>query len=204
MSRTFITGDRTTASLPAPALGEFRSIGRIAHARFWSEAGMPKKALAFAPRPSQLSSKYTAVSIADLRSTKQIRREPYLGTVVTAPTGVPRVSLKRTSGISASTFRSITDCAAHVMRSACLIQRRRSGHDRVGNWIMRVLVSPQQYRDFAEQCLRWAASAKREEHKNTMLQMAKQWFQRADELERTGTSFRREPSMPPEDDAQQG
>ncbi|HMF25807.1 MAG TPA: hypothetical protein VKG24_27275 [Pseudolabrys sp.] len=67
-----------------------------------------------------------------------------------------------------------------------------------------VLVSPQQYRDFAEQCLRWAASATREEHKNTMLQMAKQWFQRADELERTGTSFRWESSMPPQDDAQQG
>ena len=133
-----------------------------------------------------------------------IRREPYFGTVVTGPMDAPRISLKRTSGISASTFRSITDCAAHVMRSACLIQRRRSGHDRVVNWIMRVLVSPQQYRDFAEQCLRWAASAKREEHKNTMLQMAKQWIQRADELERTGTSFRREPPTPPQDDAQQG
>ena len=60
-----------------------------------------------------------------------------------------------------------------------------------------VLISPQQYRDFAEQCLRWAAGAKREEHKNTTLEMAKHWFQRADELERTGTSFRREPSMPP-------
>jgi len=78
-------------------------------------------------------------------------------------------------------------------------------NDRVGNWIMHsVLVSPQQYRDFAEQCLRWAASAKREEHKNTMLQMAKHWIQRADELERTGMLFRREPSMPLQDDAQQG
>src|SRR5215831_20060640 len=113
-----------------------------------------------------------------------IRREPYFGTVVTGPMGARRISLKRTSGISASTFRSITDCAAHAMRSACIIQRRRSGHDRVGNWIMRVLVSPQQYRDFAEQCLRWAASAKREGHKNTMLQMAEHWIQRADELER--------------------
>src|SRR5215468_1967299 len=50
-----------------------------------------------------------------------IRREPYFGTVVTGPMGARRISLKRTSGISASTFRSITDCAAHVMRSACLI-----------------------------------------------------------------------------------
>jgi hypothetical protein len=54
-----------------------------------------------------------------------------------------------------------------------------------------VSVSPKQYRDF----VRWAASAKREEHKNTMLQMAKHWIQRADELERTGTSFRREPPL---------
>jgi hypothetical protein len=67
-----------------------------------------------------------------------------------------------------------------------------------------VLVSPKQYRDFAEQCLRWAARAKREEHKNMMLQMANHWMQRAHELERTDTSFRREPSMLPQDDAQQG
>jgi hypothetical protein len=66
-----------------------------------------------------------------------------------------------------------------------------------------VLVSPKQYRDFAEQCLRWAARAKREEHKNMMLQMANHWMQKAHELERTGTSFRREASMPPQDDASQ-
>jgi hypothetical protein len=29
-----------------------------------------------------------------------IRREPYFGTVVTGPMGAPRISLKRTSGIS--------------------------------------------------------------------------------------------------------
>jgi hypothetical protein len=66
------------------------------------------------------------------------------------------------------------------------------------------LVSPKQYRDFAAQCLRWAARAKHEEHKNMMLEMANHWMQRAQELERTGTSFRRDPSMPPPDDAQQG
>ena len=65
------------------------------------------------------------------------------------------------------------------------------------------LVSPKQYRDFAAQCLRWAARAKHEEHKNMMLQMANHWMQRAHELERTGTSFRREPSMPPQDGARQ-
>jgi hypothetical protein len=65
------------------------------------------------------------------------------------------------------------------------------------------LVSPKQYRDFAAQCLRWAARAKREEHKNMMLQMADHWMQRAHQLERTGTSSRQEPSMPPQGDAQQ-
>jgi hypothetical protein len=63
---------------------------------------------------------------------------------------------------------------------------------------------PKQYRDFAAQCLRWTSRAKQGEHKNMMLQMADHWMQRAHELERTGTSFRRRPSMPPQDDAQQG
>jgi hypothetical protein len=63
------------------------------------------------------------------------------------------------------------------------------------------LVSPKQYRDFAAQCLRWAARAKHEEHKNMMLEMANHWMQKAQELERTG---RRDPSTPPPHDAQQG
>jgi hypothetical protein len=70
------------------------------------------------------------------------------------------------------------------------------------------LVSPKQYRDFAAQCLRWAARANNGEHKNMMLQMASHWMQRARELERTGTCPRvqsGEPlaSMQPQDDAQQ-
>jgi hypothetical protein len=54
--------------------------------------------------------------------------------------------------------------------------------------IMRsAFLSPKEYRDFAAQCLRWAARAKREEHKNTMLQMADHWMQTAQKLERADT-----------------
>jgi hypothetical protein len=49
------------------------------------------------------------------------------------------------------------------------------------------LMSPKQYRDFAEQCLRWAAHTKHEEHKSMMLQMADHWMRTAQELELTGT-----------------
>jgi hypothetical protein len=66
-----------------------------------------------------------------------------------------------------------------------------------------VLLSPKQYRDFASQCLRWAGHAKREEHKNMMLQMADHWNQKAQELERTGRSqwdpSRGSLSVPPPD-----
>ena len=48
-------------------------------------------------------------------------------------------------------------------------------------------LSPKEYRDFAAQCLRWAARAKREEHKNMMLQMADHWMQTAQKLERADT-----------------
>jgi hypothetical protein len=49
------------------------------------------------------------------------------------------------------------------------------------------LLSPKEYRDFAAQCLRWAARAKREEHKNIMLQMADHWMHTAQEVERAHT-----------------
>jgi hypothetical protein len=52
------------------------------------------------------------------------------------------------------------------------------------------LLSPKEYRDFARQCLRWAAQTKSEEHKNMMLQMADHWMQTAQELERAGTGAR--------------
>jgi hypothetical protein len=45
------------------------------------------------------------------------------------------------------------------------------------------LLSPKEYRDFATQCFRWAARAKREGHKNIMLQMANHWMQTAQKLE---------------------
>jgi len=48
-------------------------------------------------------------------------------------------------------------------------------------------LSPKEYRDFAAQCLRWAARAKSEEHKNIMVQMADHWIQTAQKLERTET-----------------
>ena len=70
-------------------------------------------------------------------------------------------------------------------------------------------LSPKEYRDFAAQCLRWAARAKREEHKNMMLQMADHWMQTAQKLERVDTyrcvpSDARLASMPtPQDDARQ-
>jgi len=54
------------------------------------------------------------------------------------------------------------------------------------------LVSPQEYRAFAAQCSRWAARAKREEHRAMMLRMANHWMQTAQELERAGTY----PSVP--------
>jgi hypothetical protein len=52
---------------------------------------------------------------------------------------------------------------------------------------MRSALTPKEYRDFAAQCLRWAARAKSEEHKGMMLQMADHWMQTAQEMERTGT-----------------
>src|SRR5215475_1664118 len=54
--------------------------------------------------------------------------------------------------------------------------------------IMRsAFLSSKEYRDFAAQCLRWAARAKCEEHKNMMLQMADHWMQTAQKLERADT-----------------
>src|SRR5262249_36212904 len=71
-------------------------------------------------------------------------------------------------------------------------------------------LSPKEYRDFAAaQCLRWAVRAKREEHKNIMLQIADHWMQTAQKLERADTyrcvpSGARLASTPtPQDDARQ-
>ena len=70
-------------------------------------------------------------------------------------------------------------------------------------------LSPKECRDFAAQCLRWAARAKREEHKNMMLQMADHWMQTAQKVEHADTyqsvpSGARLASMPtPQCDARQ-
>ena len=65
-------------------------------------------------------------------------------------------------------------------------------------------LSPKEYRDFAAQCLRWAFRAKREEHKNMMLQMADHWMKTAQTMERVDTCVARLASTPtPQDDARQ-
>jgi hypothetical protein len=83
----------------------------------------------------------------------------------------------------------------------------RSGNGRARNIMRSTFLSAKEYRDFAAQCLRWAFRAKREEHKNMMLQMADHWMQTAQKLERADTcvpSGARLASTPtPQDDARQ-
>jgi hypothetical protein len=43
---------------------------------------------------------------------------------------------------------------------------------------------PKEYREFAEDCLRWAAETKSERHRQTLFEMAKTWMQGALEIER--------------------
>jgi len=49
-------------------------------------------------------------------------------------------------------------------------------------------LSAQEYREFAAQCLRWAARANSDEHKSVMLMMAHHWTQIAEKLERAAES----------------
>jgi len=42
-----------------------------------------------------------------------------------------------------------------------------------------------EYREFAEECLRWAATAHNKEHRQHLLEMAKTWDQAALEAERS-------------------
>ena len=83
----------------------------------------------------------------------------------------------------------------------------RSGNGRARNIMRSTFLSAKEYRDFAAQCLRWASRAKREEHKNMMLQMADHWMQTAQTMERIDTrvpSGARLASTPtPQDDARQ-
>jgi hypothetical protein len=43
--------------------------------------------------------------------------------------------------------------------------------------------SPKEYREFAQDCLRWAAETKSETHRLILLEMAKTWMQAALEVE---------------------
>jgi hypothetical protein len=83
----------------------------------------------------------------------------------------------------------------------------RSGNGRARNIMRSTFLSAKEYRDFAAQCLRWASRAKREEHKNMMLQMADHWMKTAQTMERVDTrvpSGARLASTPtPQDDARQ-
>ena len=43
--------------------------------------------------------------------------------------------------------------------------------------------TPQEFRDFAQECLRWAGETKSDRHRQVLLEMARTWIQAAVELE---------------------
>jgi hypothetical protein len=43
--------------------------------------------------------------------------------------------------------------------------------------------SPKDFREFAQECLRWAGDTKSERHRQVLLEMARTWIQAALELE---------------------
>ncbi len=45
--------------------------------------------------------------------------------------------------------------------------------------------SPKEFREFAQECLRWADETKSEQHRQVLLEMAKTWTQAALQLERS-------------------
>jgi hypothetical protein len=45
--------------------------------------------------------------------------------------------------------------------------------------------SPKEFREFAQECLRWADETKSERHRQVLLDMAKTWMQAALQLERS-------------------
>ena len=76
----------------------------------------------------------------------------------------------------------------------------RSGNGRARNIMRSTFLSAKEYRDFAAQCLRWASRAKREEHKNMMLQwqitgcrQRKQWSASTPAFHRARVWRRRRP-----------
>ena len=46
--------------------------------------------------------------------------------------------------------------------------------------------SPEEFREFAQECLRWAGETKSERHRQALLEMARTWIQAALEVERSG------------------
>ena len=120
------------------------------------------------------------------------------------PLGVPRnghrVFRHRLSGVSPI-------FGTRAPGPLSLFSKTRWGNGRARNIMRSTFLSPKEYRDFAAQCLRWASRAKREEHKNIMLQMADHWMQTAQARERVDAcvpSGARLASTPtPQDDARQ-
>jgi len=45
--------------------------------------------------------------------------------------------------------------------------------------------SPEEFREFAQECLRWADETKSERHRQVLLEMARTWIEAALELERS-------------------
>ena len=45
--------------------------------------------------------------------------------------------------------------------------------------------SPKEFREFAQECLRWADQTRSEQHREVLLEMAKTWMQAALEVERS-------------------
>jgi hypothetical protein len=45
--------------------------------------------------------------------------------------------------------------------------------------------SPKEFREFAAECLRWAAETKSERHRQILQEMAKTWMEAALEIERS-------------------
>jgi hypothetical protein len=43
--------------------------------------------------------------------------------------------------------------------------------------------SPEEFREFAQECLRWAGETKSERHRQDLLEMARTWIQAALEVE---------------------
>src|SRR6266511_6412769 len=46
--------------------------------------------------------------------------------------------------------------------------------------------SPEEFREFAQECLRWAGETKSERHRQALLETARTWIQAALEVERSG------------------